>query len=234
MQIKKVLLLLCLTWRCYAGIKEELFWRAGNLYAQKKYEEAYALYQSLTPKSEAIWHNMGACKSMLGDQITALVCWRNAQRGATTAQYDKLEGYIHEANEQLKMVPEFYWRRVFERILWRYPLLLFQCLFLIWLFVLSLVTFKNRYQKMGALFLAFVLGFLVYIKYSNETTYYVMVIHDNAMLLAGPGDQYQVIDHMNKGTERVIKQRDASWLKVYGQGKCGWCRQDDVAFITGN
>lgn len=236
MRFVKYVLCVCVCCASYAGVREELFWRAGTLYAQKDFSQALDLYQAMEPKSEAIWHNIGACHAALGNDLQAIVSWRQAQVCAAPAKYDELERKIralYQKMEKPAYADAFYVRRLVARILMRLPLFAAQLLFLAWLFFMACGRLRTRGQLLFGVCVALGLGFLLLMKYSSGVARYAVVMHEHTVLCAGPGDQYQALGEAPLGALCRVKSEEDTWMYVDAHDFRGWCRRAALTQING-
>ena len=72
---------------CFAGSAQEAFLRANDLYEQKRFQSALDLYQTISNKGGAAWHNIGSCWYHLGNYAQAIACWRLAQKNSSSVSY---------------------------------------------------------------------------------------------------------------------------------------------------
>ena len=81
--MKRIIVFLIVFMTCAYANDQELFLQANELYKEKNYQQACALYNNIKHKGPATWYNMGNCAYQMGDVSCALVYWRMANRGAS-------------------------------------------------------------------------------------------------------------------------------------------------------
>lgn len=233
MTMKKLfmILLLCNSILMFADSDEEIFLRGNQLYNQEKYADAFATYQRIGKKNNAVWYNMGNCFYLLQNYQNAYAFWRKAAKSCSTNQYDMAMANIRTAEQRLgkkRTFVEKIWFTIdgWQPLIMQLTFLFFWCI----LFWRAPVWYQKRKKillSMLVLCLS-VAGVALGLKYYQMQRTLGIIIHDQVSVFIGPNNEYQVIDRLTSGTEVAIVEQRERWIKIKNKQTKGWIARENI------
>lgn len=216
---------------------QEYFLRGNNYYLEHKYQEAITEYTKMANKGVATWYNMGLCYFCLNQSSNALLCFRNAQYGASSTECRQCVDVIKKlySNVGIEYVSPL---RELIRMTWIawLPLGLLQILFLATWFLLCWLLWAGfivrwRYVVYAVLFIIITTtGFILYMRYLDDTLV-CGVVREVAPIHIGPGEQYQVVGQLNGVLEVYVDRSQDDWCKVTINGLKGWVNKYYIQMV---
>lgn len=229
---------------------ESIFEKANKLYKDGNYESAMNFYQQISDKSAAVNYNLGNCAYKLNKFGLAHLYWRRAEkdwgfwgRAELTNNIKLVKEKIREQKNTnsekktdavLKNIKNL--RLKISSFIRATPLTVFQFVFLFfWVFLFMSIRNLLRYKRKILVFMLFtfiaISGLLLVGKYSFEYKQLGIVTIDNAKILSGPGDNYQVLGFAPEAKEVIIQKISNGYFKVKVSGQIGWISQMEVEKI---
>lgn len=219
-----------------AGNEEELFLRANKSYEKHDCKQALALYQSMKNKGRAVLYNMGNCFYHLGDYPQALVCWKQAERGAAyTECCDIAHNQLLLSHRLGKKIVYTWWQRLYIYISYRvasFSVLFLQLLFLICWFSLFFLFNRFGINKFSVfIFIVTVLvGVSLGVKYKQETEC-IAIVMKKTPVFVGPDKNYHELAQLDLADQVTIEEEQNSWYKIKHVAGVGWVESEAVQII---
>ncbi len=114
-------------------------------------------------------------------------------------------------------------------------MLLFQIVFLIFWYLIIFNAFGLiKIKKNKAMLLIFLEVFLLvplYLGFKFYSRELALIKTDNAILYAGPSQDYHQIKDIPKLSEVEINQKFGDWFKIYYDNTTGWLKSDDLTLL---
>lgn len=235
--MKKILLFIILYANFALALNgQETFLQANKEYLNNKYEKALNLYASIEKKGSATWYNMGNCHYQLGHEADALVCWKRAQKDASSHLQNDIAYNIDVVmNEQ----SESHEAATFIKLMGpvqRVSTLIVQIIFLLMLIALFLAIRLSKHSKkykvasfvLCALMLP--LAALVGFKYVHHQES-IAIARTDAKLFAGPNEKYHIVATIAAKTQLAVHAKNGNWYKVAHHKQMGWVSANDVVVL---
>ncbi len=240
---------------CLNAKKEQLdnkaiFDKANSLYKDGQYELAMELYKKIQDKNAVVNYNLGNCAYKLNRFGFAHLYWRRAEKYWGFSDRSELLSNIKMVKEKIKAQKtgkkDKKTEAVFKNLknlkiqiisfIRATPLFFFQIVFLIlWIFLFVFIRklFRLRKRLLAAMLFTFIAisGLMLVSKYNFEYKQFGIVITDNAKLLSGPGDNYQVLSFVSEAKEVIIQKTSNGFYKIKINGQIGWISQKAVEVI---
>lgn len=215
--------------------------QANALYGKKEYVRARELYESIEPQSNSIvLYNIANCMYKQGDYMQAYIYWQRASQNAQAAIQADIAYNIAIVQEKIGVEPqqEIGVFAALKKNIAALPLLVLQLLFLCVWFMLTFYFIKmsirgKKYKfVMGCLVLAsgILVGTLM-INYQSSTQRTAFVMHNEAMLFAGPHARYHQLSELKKTSRVTVMQVREGWAKVEHKNQVGWVATDSIAIV---
>lgn len=222
-----------------AGSNEELFLQANKQYQQQAFHDALASYTMLSPKTAAVWENMGNSAFYLADFPHAVLYWQRAERDVGFQRYYELEKRIYEAFQKLDVVDDAVW---YEKIttlivvsMRCFPLWVWQLLCILsWILLLFAVSLCRRPKTyVGALLVSITLLLFVLslLSYWHNTKQFAIVTGSQAALHTGTDPKLPLVSALKRGQRIRIIDTASDWYRASAQGKAGWVYKDMVEIV---
>jgi tetratricopeptide (TPR) repeat protein len=224
-----------------------VFEKANMFYKEGKYEDAMELYKKIPDKSAAVNYNLGNCAYKLNRFGFAHLYWRRAEKDWGFFGRTELLNNMKRLREQLK-APKAEKQK--DKVLIKAknlhlhitsfiratPLRVFQIVFLFfWMFLFMLIRnllMRKKRLLIGILFTFIaVSGLMLVSKYNFEYKQFGIVTVDNAKLLSGPGDNFQVLSSIQEAKEVIIQKTSSGFYKIKVDGLIGWLSQEAIEEI---
>lgn len=221
---------------------QELFLRANKQYKEHAYEKALELYTSIPDKSTAVWYNSGNALYHLGKYVDALVAFKRAQHGATSAQRKAIDYNIEQTYDVLTISrsPVSYMQQLNKYIsssVANISLLWLQLLFLFFLYAAALCMYfmyKSKKYIIGVVLFvcfAFISGTILAIKYNDIWYTRGIIVQKQGSIFVGPDKKYDASGAVVLADELTILEKRAEWYKVKKGKLVGWIPAEFVAEI---
>lgn len=241
-----VTVVLCVT-NCFCAPNyTEMFLQANDLYKKNEYKKAYDLYKSIPDRVAKVNYNLGNCAYKLGDYGKALLYWRKAERDWNS--FDRLELLENIELVKSKLNNNYYAKggKFFEylskfknylfSLVRATPLFLVQFLFLLLWFLLFLyIKYLYKKKQKFLIILLFILvtisGVLLVVRYSVYYKRLGIVVSKKALLMSGPGNNFQQLGNLPEGSEVLIQQESDNFYKIKFYRQIGWVNQKDVGKV---
>lgn len=225
---------------CCATNYQEIFLKANDLYKEGKFDQALELYEKIPNKTSTVYYNQGNCAYKLGNSGRALVYWRRAERDWGFLNRTELLNNINLIKQQFKknMSPQetpldgvkTFIDTVKNNVMSlvrAIPLFNFQLIFLVmWVFSFLYLRYLYRHRQRAIiifLFLANVIcGTLLALKYNFEFHEHGVITAKQALLMSGPGKNYQQLGQLPEACEVVIQKYSDGFYKIKIGPLIGW------------
>jgi tetratricopeptide (TPR) repeat protein len=238
--------ILILSMMACAATPNDMF-SAGNVaYEQGKYAEAAALYESVVTNNvatAAAWYNLGNARFKAGQLGHAIAAWRSAER--LSPRDPSLRANLAFARRKAAGGQEVS-DGPFEQLLkfctpneWATAAAIAWLAFFV---VLAISESRGRRtESRRPLVTLAVLGALTALLAGASVASYVdfykrteVVAVKQAAARFGPLEDSQIAFQVNDGNEFPVVDSTATWVQVEGKdGKVGWLKRDDVAYVAG-
>lgn len=212
-----------------AGVQEEIFLNANRLYQAGEFNNALALYESITQKGVAVWYNMALAAYHLNRKPEALAHLYRALQQADWATYRQIKNTIVLINPVDSWIVQCIWYLEYcasflPYIYWQ---LLVICL--AWITVLLLWGNYKRYKIHVVSCVSWVsCVLLLSVKYQSLHQQYAIIKDHGANLYAGPNPDFFVKQQIRAVENVIVLQEKNSWYKVRYGSTQGWLQADDV------
>lgn len=116
-----------------------------------------------------------------------------------------------------------------------FPLLYLQIFFLIFWYLIVFYSFgliklkKNRIICL--IFLEILILVPIYLHYSYYFKKPALVKTENAILYAGPSEEYHQLKNVTGAQEVEIMQKIGDWFKIHYDDTNGWLKADDLTLL---
>jgi tetratricopeptide (TPR) repeat protein len=224
-----------------------IFEKANMLYKEGKHEDAMELYKKIPDKSAAVNYNLGNCAYKLNKLGFALLYWRRAEKDWGFFGRTELLNNMKLLREQLKPLKTEKQKDLvlikaknlhlhIASFIRATPLFIFQIVFLffwifLFVFIRNLLVRKKR-LLIGTLFTFIAIsGLMLVSKYNFEYKQFGIVTVNNAKLLSGPGDNFQVLSSVQEAKEVIIQKTSSGFYKIKVDGLIGWLSQEAIEKI---
>lgn len=227
-----------------------IFEKANTLYKNGNYEGAMELYKKIPNKSAAVNYNLGNCAYKLNKLGFAHLYWRRAEKNWGFLGRTELLNNMKLLKEQLKtrkngeknknkdkiLIKAKDFKLHFSSFIRATPLYVFQFAFLFfWLFLFIFIrNLLKRKKKLliGTLFTFIAIsGLMLVSKYNFEYKQFGIITVNNAKLLSGPGDNFQVLSFIQEAKEVNIQKTSPGFYKIKIDRLIGWIKQEAVEKI---
>ena len=228
-----------------------IFEKANNFYKNGNYEGAMELYKKIPNKSSAVNYNLGNCSYKLNQLGFAHLYWRRAEKNWGFFGRTELLNNIKLLKEQLKKQKNGKSKeKNTDKILLKTkdlklhissfiratPLYIFQIVFLtFWIFLFVFIRNLLRYKRKRLIAMLFtfiaISGLMLVSKYNFEYKQYGIITVNNAKILSGPGDNFQVLSFIQEAKEVIIQKTSAGFYKIKVDGLIGWVKHEAVEKI---
>lgn len=113
------------------------------------------------------------------------------------------------------------------------PLIYLQVLFLVlwWIIVFSWLFNIKRKKVICLILLEIILAVPIYFGYKVYSKKIALIKTENAILYAGPSEDYHKVKNVENAKEVEIKQKIGDWVKVYYDNIHGWLKVDDLTLL---
>lgn len=235
--MKKILLALILYTNFVCALNgQETFLQANKQYQNKNFEKALTLYAIIEKKGAAIWYNMGNCHYQLGHEADALVCWKRAQKDASSHLQKDIAYNIDVVMSEQSESHEAAGFTKLMMLLQHVSTLLAQIIFLLVLIALFIAIRLSKHSKkykvasfvLCALMLP--IAALVGFKYVHHQESIAIALTD-AKLFAGPNEKYHEVGTVAAKNELRVHAKNGNWYKVACRKQMGWVSSDDVVML---
>lgn len=215
---------------------QELFLQANQLYLSQDYVGALAAYEKLEHKAGIVWHNMGNCYFYQNNLVFAIWAWVNACKlGNKTCIKGSLNNIVRAQKLlELDLVASYRPMGVFKFLTGFISWFAWQAMLLTLLFLLFFILIKRLFGRKLILFLIIlvetaILGMSYLYVQENNLSY--AVVQNNAMLLAGPAEDYHILNQALKGQVFKVEQCEKDWCWVKGRQVQGWLAKKDLLIV---
>lgn len=225
----------------------EVFLYGNELYKKGDYAEALRQYELIQHKNPHVFYNMGNCSYKLKKLGYALLYWRKAEYDWGISGRDELLKNIELVKKELapdapgkkisgiKKASEVLSNQAISLIK-AIPLLWLQlAVLLMWLFLFLYLHYLHRRGRAFIIaflffFLALAAGMLT-LKYGINFRQYGVVVVNQGILRAGPGDTYKTLGEVSQGDEiRIFKKAD-DFYKVTARGTIAWISEKELKSV---
>ncbi|MDR3646585.1 MAG: SH3 domain-containing protein [Candidatus Babeliales bacterium] len=115
------------------------------------------------------------------------------------------------------------------------PLLYLQIIFLVlwWIIVFSsfrLLKFKPS-KIIFLVIIEIILGMLIGFGYNFYSKKIALIKTENAILYAGPSEDYHKLKDIEQKKEVEIQQEIGDWFKIYYEDSSGWLKSDNLTLL---
>lgn len=208
---------------------QDIFMQANTLTREEKYEQALITYKNITHKWAAVWLNMGVCSHELGNDAQALAYWLKTKRFYDPEMYQKAQYYIKQIFPHAQKTP------IADFVL-RFPVLMWQLLFLIMLivFLLAIIFVRNSTRKVILLLLSLLLllsSLALRICYRHYNRDEAVVLQETPLYLT-PQSNLTIGDTVipQASIVKILESTD-DWYKITVQGRQGWLAEKSLISI---
>lgn len=233
MMLKKIIFSCILFAVCFAQSEQEhqsLLLQAQEHFIHGHYQDAYNLYQSLPEKGFVVFYNMGLCCLRQNKKAEALICFKRAEKQATSYKQFTMIDRLIELNEGKEPVDKKWYEQfaIFARkCILAIPILLFQLIVLLGFIFLIIIWYMQWYRKrivVSCLFLIVWLGIycLSLYKINFIQQLYAVVIRESVPVFAGPDNSfYKKSDLSGSQLVAIIDQKN-EYYKIKSGNFVGW------------
>ncbi|HJZ22919.1 MAG TPA: SH3 domain-containing protein [Candidatus Babeliales bacterium] len=225
---------------------------AADLYAQKKFQEAFDTYDSIQNKLPEVWFNMGICAYNLEKYPLAQICFGRAQKNSSYQLWDLSQKWNNKIKAKYGALTPTLTQQLrsalyhFYILISRYlGILIIQLIFLILLILLQFILlFKNHYpfltkhKKLVSTTLAiciFTFGIILLCSWQEQKTIRAIINQKNVYLHTGPESTYHIIGEIEYGDEIFIDQECKAWYKIQcppsSSNSHGWIKKETCEII---
>jgi tetratricopeptide (TPR) repeat protein len=226
-----------------------MFEKANTLYKDGKHKAAIELYKNIPEKNAIINYNLGNCFYKLNKFGLAHLHWRRAEKNwgvfGRTELLNNLRLLQEKTKKQIKTKKEKkdYILKSLKKLkfittsfIHATPLYYFQIAFLLlWVFLFMTIRSLMRYKRKALIATLFtfiaIFGLLLVGKYNFEYKQFGIITTNNAKILSGPGENFQVLGIAPEAKEVVIQKKSTGYFKVKINGQTGWISQSDLEKI---
>lgn len=212
--------------------------KARDLYAQKDYDTAYAILNSMHPKSAAIWYDLGNCAYKRNEHERALAYWRCAHEFASNNLKENILYNVDMIEKKMNRVDQASFFKRFCDAFGSIPLIVLQLLFLFpWFLLLLFIKRYKRGTRYRSLFFVLLLfmtilsGIALGFKYHIIKQRRGIIMKPHVPLFAGPDEQYYRISSLECATQVLVHEQRPLWCKISGEKNSGWVMQDSIVVV---
>ena len=207
--------------------------RADSLFANKKYTEAFQLYDQIFREgnaSSAMLVKMAFIKEGLGNYADALY-YLNLYYSQTSDK-EALAKMRAIAEEQKLMGYEYSDTQYFLNYLMKYKTGIILCLLAIMIF-LSVYAFRNRANRpVGTFIFQFLISGVIAVLingwFYKESA---IISQDNVLLMSGPSAGAEPVDYIGKGHRVELLKEGQVWCQIRWEGKSVFVRNKNLKVL---
>ncbi len=215
-----------------AHTAQELFLTANEQYRGGDFDTALATYQKISPKSAAVWYNMGNCAFQKNDPSYAMLYWHRALKNGNRAIVNDSIYNCSQIHKTTDGIAE-HLLSIFKapRII-LFAQILFFCLIGVLLFLVrKMMRKKQRYQLICLNTLVILVGFLNYALYASSLTKKALAMQEDVTVYAGPGTEYHAMGTIPCAQKVTVKVQNQTWSKITGGSYTGWVPNTAIEII---
>lgn len=212
---------------CTANTAQEAFLQANKLCMEGEFAKALDLYDTIDTKGSAVWYNMGNCYFYQKNLPKAIWAWLNACKTGKGKIAVQSEQNIAVAQNLLEIKN---WSGYYPKI----DFLTMQVWLLFCIFVLFIILIKKCQSKTKwwLLFFFLEMGFLGIAWWYEKSQRSVWVVAQKTMnLMAGPANEYHVLDSVLAGQILSIKYCLDEWCYIDDGNMQGWLTKKDLLIV---
>jgi len=236
--IKKLVLLLAISWMSCSAINIQETFLQANLFAEAhNYSKALELYQAIPKKGYSVLFNSSVAYFQEHNYVQALARAHAALRIATTKEkYDDAQFIIDQSREKLNITHDQSLMDTLYRLFLPFNVLLMQCIFLLllllflWHLVKAICSHKlNLTAIISACFL-FLVSILLF-TYYYQSLCKVAFATQELTLFAAPHKGVDQIGSLPQGTQLQVVYNTTEWSKIRNKNLVGWVLNDTLTAV---
>jgi len=223
----------------YTQDQQKLFSRGNELFLQRKYQDAFNVYERITDKGFVVFYNMGICGLRQNKKSETILCMKRAEKQAASYKEFSLVDEVLEFNEKQEIIDKSWSEKittVCRKSMLALSMLVMQLIVLLGLIFLIVIWYRRFYvqhKKTSALFvmLWFVLYFILSYKINFMQKKYGVVMEASIPVLAGPDDGFYKQADLQESTLIAIIGQQNQYYKVALDKHIGWIHSQNIELV---